>query len=322
MPGKRESLGFDSSDSDAGDSEPELKRSRRTKVVFKPLTLGEEESTTGDELDKCHRQVDYLTMSIEDDESKKPDKPRENTTMSHAERTLENLRRPLFGQIVDDQGEHQVIRPIATKSRGLSIMEKMGFKVGDALGKDPQDDTALREPIAVSSKTDREGIRDGLRKGDVDKALSPGITLEDEKSFQKRLQHDRDQQHKHRLVEKLQRLCYELVDGETDIYKAKARDLNVMWRGYVVDVQRRKKTKDTIDAEEHHGEAGDYDEDDTAQIDTELQLFNEEPLDTKLSKLSRHLRANFNYCFWCGVQYDSPEDLFANCPGECESDHI
>ncbi|KAF9928949.1 hypothetical protein BGZ65_005996 [Modicella reniformis] len=41
----------------------------------------------------------------------------------------------------------------------------------------------------------------------------------------------------------------------------------------------------------------------------------------KLDKVVQYLRDEYNYCFWCASQYDGPEDLVENCPGETEDDH-
>lgn len=42
---------------------------------------------------------------------------------------------------------------------------------------------------------------------------------------------------------------------------------------------------------------------------------------TRLGLMLAYLRREYAYCFWCGAQYDSAEDLKENCPGEAEEDH-
>ena len=44
-------------------------------------------------------------------------------------------------------------------------------------------------------------------------------------------------------------------------------------------------------------------------------------LPTRLGLMLSYLRREYAYCFWCGCQYDSQEELSKECPGEAESDH-
>ncbi|KAG0290872.1 hypothetical protein BGZ96_005676 [Linnemannia gamsii] len=41
----------------------------------------------------------------------------------------------------------------------------------------------------------------------------------------------------------------------------------------------------------------------------------------KLEEVVAYLRSEHSYCFWCSAQYDGPEDISENCPGESEDDH-
>jgi len=41
----------------------------------------------------------------------------------------------------------------------------------------------------------------------------------------------------------------------------------------------------------------------------------------RLTILLEYLRHHYFYCFWCGTQYESVEDLEENCPGTNEDDH-
>lgn len=45
------------------------------------------------------------------------------------------------------------------------------------------------------------------------------------------------------------------------------------------------------------------------------------PVTEQLALLVRHLRARHLYCFWCGAQYCSTQELADGCPGEGEEDH-
>ncbi|PWN18487.1 hypothetical protein BCV69DRAFT_285116 [Microstroma glucosiphilum] len=45
------------------------------------------------------------------------------------------------------------------------------------------------------------------------------------------------------------------------------------------------------------------------------------PVSARLAITLDHLRSHHHYCLFCGVQYDSQEDMEATCPGEEEEDH-
>jgi hypothetical protein len=57
-----------------------------------------------------------------------------------------------------------------------------------------------------------------------------------------------------------------------------------------------------------------------------LAFFYQENLDlnrvsANLTEVLTYLRTNYNYCFYCGVKYESEEDLDSNCPGIEEELH-
>jgi len=41
----------------------------------------------------------------------------------------------------------------------------------------------------------------------------------------------------------------------------------------------------------------------------------------RLDKLLLYLRQEHNYCFWCGLQYNSRDELLSDCPGQDEAEH-
>ena len=54
-----------------------------------------------------------------------------------------------------------------------------------------------------------------------------------------------------------------------------------------------------------------------AAEDTEEEYSNAE----KLEMLTSYLRTSYHFCFWCGVNYQSLQDLEENCPGLTKDDH-
>lgn len=41
----------------------------------------------------------------------------------------------------------------------------------------------------------------------------------------------------------------------------------------------------------------------------------------KLDLILAYLRNQYHYCFWCGCDYNSAEELLRECPGTNEDDH-
>ncbi|KAG0247739.1 hypothetical protein BG011_000992 [Mortierella polycephala] len=66
---------------------------------------------------------------------------------------------------------------------------------------------------------------------------------------------------------------------------------------------------------------GDEEEDEEPAKWGERHDFAELEVSEKLEKVVKYLRSEHSYCFWCSAQYDGPEDLAENCPGETEDDH-
>lgn len=64
----------------------------------------------------------------------------------------------------------------------------------------------------------------------------------------------------------------------------------------------------------------DLDEEDGAE-DAEATQWFAFDLPTRVGLLLSYLRSEYHYCFWCGCQYTSQEELSAECPGEGEADH-
>jgi hypothetical protein len=327
---KRVLLGFEES-SESSEQEQEPMRSTKVpKVLFKP-----QQHEEGDDEDhhkaKDQRATiggndtdDYLKMKIVEDKTKQQkrlvhDGP---TFTLSADDTITRMKTSLFGQMVAGDPRDQVIRQLPNsplKSKGLTIMEKMGFRVGEALGKDPSNSDAILEPIVVIPKSNKSGLGRGDNEPDI--VMNDGMTEKDEESFKSRLQLEKDRERKERIVKKMQRLCLELTDQDIDFEKVLLKDLNVMWRGYVRDLQNSWKKKRLIQSE---GEVEEIDnsQKDQETMDEELDMFEAEPIDTRIGRLYRHLRSEFDYCFWCGVRYEDQADLHANCPGETEEEHL
>lgn len=358
MPTKRSLLGFEDSDDDTLEAPalPIIKRQRVPKPIFKPTP--QPKSSTSSPTDSPHPEEDttpkptlggpatddYLTMTIQEDEATGPQRlsshsnsPEKPTPQDHQVSTFTRMKTPLFGQI-DDSSTHvtsNVMKSIPNEplrtSKGLKIMQKMGFKVGDTLGADSQSSTALKEPIIVVPRSKTIGIKVSENK---EQEYKEGVSMADEAEFKKRQQDETKRGKLERVLRKMQKYCFEFEDRDVvDVEKVDLRDLNVMWRGYVRDVQeaiRRKREEKKLEGgDDHVSEIGTSDgakEQDSEEIeenvDEELELFEEQPIEKKIERLNLHLRSEYDYCFYCGTRYDGQDDLFQNCPGSTEEEHL
>ncbi|KAG0281937.1 hypothetical protein BGZ95_000002 [Linnemannia exigua] len=88
------------------------------------------------------------------------------------------------------------------------------------------------------------------------------------------------------------------------------------------DLERNKAKRVRLDSSVSHG----FDKEEPLQ-DEEPPKWGERPqfaqleVHERLGKVVAYLRSEHSYCFWCSAQYDGPEDISDNCPGEFEDDH-
>ncbi|PSK33760.1 hypothetical protein C7M61_005226 [Candidozyma pseudohaemuli] len=193
-----------------------------------------------------------------------------------------------------------------TKSVGLAMMQKMGFKVGDSLG---GSDTGIKEPIQAVQKKNRLGIgatsiirkSEAEEKQDVDQLVSQ----------RKQQLH---QQNAANTVLKLQRFCFTASgDDELVFNKEDAAKVNILWRSVarksISDLPRRRVLIDQ--------ETSQPDE----EPDEELTSFEAKQPVEQLAQLIDFSRKNFLYCIYCLIQFSDSEDMAANCPGPDEEAH-
>jgi len=55
-------------------------------------------------------------------------------------------------------------------------------------------------------------------------------------------------------------------------------------------------------------------------IEDAAQFLRLDPVE-RLDRVLRYLRAEYHYCFWCGTQYESSDEMQAECPGPDEDMH-
>jgi RNA polymerase-binding transcription factor DksA len=352
MSTKRKDLGFDeSSDGEQDVVIPKINLQRKLKLPKLPLEHDIEDERpalgTKDELHNAPDvSIDYLSMTIHEDDSSRPQKLHDkdhgvgSTTVqkTQAELTKERLNRSLFGMVRStDNAGSDVLKSLpneqvtSSKSKGLSMMEKMGFKIGDTLGKDQHNKNALLEPILLVANSKRSG----LRETEGTYTHIPELKEKDADEFRNRLREEKLEAKLTKTMHQMQKYCYEFSgDADSDITKLKPLDINVLWRGYIKHIQKLLKEKEVRHMESQEesmteiknasefSDDSDQSSDEDIEEDFELQVFEELPLADKVQRLNLHLRSEYDYCFYCGVKYADQKDLFESCPGDSEEDHV
>lgn len=312
----------------AVDSTPESICPAKKQKALLTGPLAEPASNTAD-----NDEVDYMTMPITDE----PCTRSENESLTSLARNTDNTS--------SDQHGAAKLMP-----KGFAMMNKMGFKLGESLGKDRK--SAIKEPIAAASSRKKQGIRMATPVREL-----ASTSQEEAAQFRKHVQDSSDRSKKLRTLRKMQKLAFEL-SGDVDRLTAAsdARDFNCLWRQYVLELQNKLKPntevepksletqesrlKETLhtsrDFQTHLvvTDSKTVDECKGAQTevsalndsmnpieDEELDLFEQLTQDQQISGLNTHLRVELFYCFYCGEQYTDEKDLFEHCPGPLEEDH-
>ncbi|EGW33019.1 uncharacterized protein SPAPADRAFT_49944 [Spathaspora passalidarum NRRL Y-27907] len=212
-------------------------------------------------------------------------------------------------EIPDEQHENKINRSLFTnqssKSIGLSIMEKMGFKVGDSLG--VNNNNAIKEPILIQKRTHRIGLAVGQNKTEP----MPTYSKEKVDDLKKRLVNHSKQQVEIKEVRKIMKLCLEM-SGEYDKYleDSDIDGVNELWRPYLIESESsRQRYKFTTVKEK------------TKQIPTTIVDLVED-LEQRSSRLLDYLRDTHSYCWYCGTKFNDQVDLVTNCPGRSRDVHL
>ena len=195
---------------------------------------------------------------------------------------------------------------LATKldcsNKGFALLSKMGYKPGMRLGKD---ESGRLDPVPVQVKEGRSGFgRDEtMRKlamekcRIIEKRTKEMVDNFDPAAF-------RAQMREKHLARKL----------ESDLYKAQksCRDLDEK-KEFEEPAEtffwpKIEKPKTDLEGQEE--------EEDEEEEEEETFTVSE-----KLGLLLTYLRLEHFYCVYCGISYESDDDMQSNCPGPSREDH-
>uniref|UniRef100_A0A336KQQ0 G patch domain-containing protein 11 n=1 Tax=Culicoides sonorensis TaxID=179676 RepID=A0A336KQQ0_CULSO len=190
---------------------------------------------------------------------------------------------------------------ISSSNKGFAMLQKMGYKEGQALGKT---ESGIVEPIGIQVKNDRGGLgREAAIKEIQEyraqarlKQLNKGREIEQMTPEEYRRLKSLKSQSKQINIDliKSQKAC-EGLD----------RSMNV---GYPVMKWFWPENRLPIDPNE---------EEDAEEEEEEEKFENQE----KLEMLTRYLRSCYFYCIHCGIKYENATDFQTNCPGDTRDDH-
>ncbi|XP_054653933.1 G patch domain-containing protein 11 isoform X2 [Dunckerocampus dactyliophorus] len=218
----------------------------------------------------------------------------------HKQNNIKN-RQKTYKEQEKESREAALQSSITNDNKGFALLQKMGYKAGQGLGKQG---AGRVDPIPLNIKTDRGGIGmeeakkrkaeeelEQYRKKVQAKQQNETKSLED---FRSRVRTEREERKIEGDLRRSQRAC-EQLDSQ---------------KGITVPQEEWYWPK--VQAEE---EVDCLQEDDEEEDIAELTSFDQ------LQILTSYLRGIHFYCIWCGTTFNDEEDLFSNCPGDTEADH-
>ncbi|CAG8538546.1 3868_t:CDS:2 [Funneliformis caledonium] len=212
-----------------------------------------------------------------------------------------------------DQALAKRIDTEENESPGLKILKKMGYEQGKGLGKDPSN-IGRTEPLNIELKQDKLGLgmaTEIKHKAQAELAKVAKRTRVEEDSFRERVRQEKLDKRVKGQLRKLQTIC-ETLDTKHGI------EDNIYWRHEetIDDELENNNDEDKILFEEQVVE----DKEDQIEERKAKGFEGLEPRE-QLDCVLRYLREKYQYCFWCGCEYGSAEEMDQECPGYEEEDH-
>ncbi|CEP64218.1 Cmg1p LALA0_S10e05204g [Lachancea lanzarotensis] len=240
---------------------------------------------------KQEEEDDYMTMLL----------PNENAVVEPS-KPKTKLRK-----VDSKQQEASEILP-----KGFAMMSKMGFNIGETLGRNTE--KGLKNPIWVA----RRDTPIGANTLHQPLSLNRKENAADEEGYQRWIQEKRQRTTEMRTLHAMQKKAFEL-SGDVDVFDIKSdpRDYNCLWRRYVMELQEKLRSKE----QNTELRSEDSDSAKSDDIDDELVIFEELSPVQQIRGVHVHMRTEFFYCFYCGAQFTTEEELLQKCPGPTEDDH-
>ena len=213
-----------------------------------------------------------------------------------SESDLKNKLKPKH-IIEHEQREKGLATSISSDNLGFKLMQKMGYKNGEGLGKKGD---GRFEPVPIVLKGNRFGFGKESRDKDRIEARKKLLKIVAEKTkkleqirrndFRARMSQKYTMQQTERDFQKSQNACHQL-DSSEDIEEPL---YEFFWPSFT---------------------SSEDDDDDDISLPEEFSTSD------KLSLITNYLREQYYYCIWCASKYDDFEDLCKHCPGDTASAH-
>lgn len=208
-----------------------------------------------------------------------------------------------------DQLERGLSNAIPKTNIGFSLLAKMGYKEGTSLGRTGQE--GIMEPIGITIKADRQGLG---REAAVKQVREKQQQLARQKQLQRSAAAELDpQEFRLRMMRKNQ---LKQVEGDFARCQRACQRLDTEMRFEEPTIEWFWPDKPK-QGNESEGEEKKEEEEETEEAEVEVQY---EPHE-KLELVNDYLRTTHLYCHWCGVKYESFEDMTTHCPGTTRDDH-
>ncbi|CDK26496.1 unnamed protein product [Kuraishia capsulata CBS 1993] len=308
------------------DSEEEIEKPvipRRK--LFIPEAGTEENVNTIDAIDG----KDYMELQIHDTTETKPKNLlpasmktglTEKYDVIQKKTTEAGLKRSLFGAI-DSQAEAEELPN--KKSKGLSMMEKMGFKVGEGLGRNKD---SIKEPVSINTEQNKANSRMGIRVKDNTILDQPHTSVEiDAKEFQNRLTETSEIKRNEQTLRTMQKTMVNLgwlgYGGFEELLNADMNVIPVWLRTYVWNMKEKlQKTNEEKEQEDEEEPYSKPQKNYKLEEDEEVSEYDAEPIAKRVVDANKSLR-DLNYCYYCGTKYKDAAEMAEFCPGEQEFSH-
>ncbi|KAG5872810.1 hypothetical protein JTB14_015339 [Gonioctena quinquepunctata] len=213
-----------------------------------------------------------------------------------------NKRQKSRFQLEQENREKGLKTAIPTENRGFKLLEKMGFKPGESLGKSR---SGIKEPIDIVYKQGTSGIgNESHLKELVSKRQQQKIqSLElNEKQFRVVHRERKNMVQIRRDFFKAQKICEEL-DFRSNV-KDPLKDF--FWTKETIKKRRKMEREEPSE------------DTDSSDDDEEFQMLVTEE---NLFEIIDYLRSKHLYCLFCVITGVDMEDLKENCPGPYRLDH-
>ncbi|XWS43218.1 hypothetical protein CRYUN_Cryun16bG0083700 [Craigia yunnanensis] len=183
----------------------------------------------------------------------------------------------------DEQTLAKIDAPIPQSNIGFKLLKQMGYTPGSALGKEG---LGRAEPVGLDIRRSRAGI--GLEDPLKEKRKREEIEFEREKKNE-------------------EALIAEFGSWQKSQWQSRRVVVNYKKAEAALDQLENKEVVPKKNEDEEGGQDEEEEEEEVTEED--------------LQDILMKLRDEYQYCLFCGFQYESMEELLSNCPGTNEDDH-